>query len=72
MKRWCWHDWSKWQTYKWRGIQYGAMGYLITGDMAPREVTLTNQARCCLKCGKEMHRRIPEAAGAALDDAPKS
>jgi hypothetical protein len=65
MLRWCWHDWSKWETYVWRGITYGTAGYLLTGDTAPRQVTQTKQVRHCLKCGKEIHRTVAEAHGAA-------
>lgn len=66
MLRFCWHNWSPWKTYIWRGIQYGSLGFLITGDTAPREVSKTMQARYCRKCGKEIHRSIPEAHGASF------
>ena len=63
MQRWCWHNWSKWRTYQWTGTVYGSAGYLITGDVAPRAVSRTNQSRICYKCGKESHRRVAEADG---------
>ena len=63
MNFWCWHDWSKWQTYKFVGISYGTSGYLITGDTSPRQISETRQARKCLKCGMEIHRRVPSANG---------
>ena len=68
MFRFCWHDWSAWKTYRWVGVQYGTAGYLLTGDTAPRKISKTMQARVCKKCGKELHRTIPAAAGATYQE----
>lgn len=68
MNSWCWHKWSKWKTYQFRGISYGGPGFLITGDTTPREVTETRQARICMKCGAEVHRRVANATGAMYDE----
>lgn len=56
MIRLCWHAWSKWGSYRWIGTVYGDFG-------AATKVTETRQARCCEKCGKEIHRRVKIAAG---------
>lgn len=72
MWRLCWHDWSMWETYVWRGTQYGSRGFLITGDVSPREVSQTMQVRRCHKCGKELHRIVPAASGAAYGDLVKT
>lgn len=62
----CWHDWTPWQTYVWRGTIYGTAGYLITGDLTPRAITRTMQGRYCRKCGKEVHREVDNADGVKL------
>ena len=63
MLRWCFHNWSEWRTYMFKGISYGGPGYLITGDTTPRQITETRQSRRCTKCGKELHRRVANATG---------
>jgi len=62
----CWHKYGKWVTYRWHGTIYGSKGYLLTGDMTPRRVSRTMQARSCVYCGKEVHRLVANADGAAL------
>lgn len=64
MRRFCWHDWSSWKTYVWTGIQ---LNHRTNEKM---EITRTKQARVCKKCGYELHRDIPEAAGATYDRMP--
>jgi hypothetical protein len=66
MFKFCWHNWSQWKTYRWIGTEYGTKGYLLTGDLTPRKVSKTMQARTCTKCGKEVHRVVPLASGATF------
>ncbi len=61
MKWFCWHDWSKWKTYIWQG-SIARMGVTT-------KTTLTKQARVCVNCGKEVHRRVYEADGLTYDTA---
>lgn len=62
MKWICWHDWSKWKTYRWEGSQS-----LFGGK--PTAISKTNQARVCSKCGMEVHRRVYEADGLSYESA---
>ena len=59
MKWFCWHDWSKWKTYRWQGTLW------YCDHSIP--VSRTKQARVCLKCGKEVHRRVYVAEGSEYE-----
>lgn len=61
MRRWCWHDWTPWKTYV-------AMYTVSAFGRAPANVTKTRQARQCKRCGKEIHRTVEGADGAAYDE----
>lgn len=70
MWRFCWHDWTPWHTYAWRGAQYGN---LLTGDTTSSiKISKTMQARRCRKCGKEIHRTISGADGSMLQQTKKT
>ena len=58
----CWHDWSKWKTYQWRGT-------VSIFGRAPQETLYTNQVRVCSKCAKEVHRRVDYADGMTYETA---
>jgi hypothetical protein len=57
MRWYCWHNWSKWKTYRWQGTirPYGCDEVHAASRM--------QQARVCLKCAKEVHRIVENASG---------
>jgi len=61
MRRFCWHDWSKWKTYVWVGQVHDR----VSGKTL--DVSKTKQARMCAKCGKEVHRTVDGAGGSQYD-----
>lgn len=63
MRSFCWHDWSIWHTYVWRGQISSAF------DKTPTEVTETRQARICKKCKREQHRGVSGGGGSTFEQA---
>lgn len=52
MNRLCWHDWSKWESYKQEIIE------IDRKNGTKHETFDYMQKRVCRKCGKEIQRKV--------------
>lgn len=56
MRRWCWHDWGKWED-----TELVSTAIYIDGERHSLDVDA--QERRCTKCGKARRRRVKVVKG---------